>query len=74
MGRWNLQADLLGDEIVISLPGTVYAVAYYKPANQPPAHCERPDVGNSSISAVAILPTMTAAPTTSAGLFCLWGL
>jgi hypothetical protein len=32
---WNLNCWMRGDEIVVSLPGTSYAVAYYKPGSSP---------------------------------------
>jgi hypothetical protein len=35
MSLADFQADLLGDEIVISLRGTSYIVTYYKPDNSP---------------------------------------
>jgi len=32
---WNLNRWVRDDEIVVSLPGTSYAVAYYKPGSSP---------------------------------------
>ena len=32
---WNLNCWVRDDEIVVSLPGTSYAVAYYKPGSSP---------------------------------------
>jgi hypothetical protein len=31
----NIQLEVWDDEIVVSLPGTDYAVTYYKPVNSP---------------------------------------
>ena len=31
----HIQLEVWDDEIVVSLPGTNYAVTYYKPANSP---------------------------------------
>ena len=35
MTAWNLNCWMRDDEIVVSLPGTSYAVAYYKPSSSP---------------------------------------
>jgi hypothetical protein len=31
----HIQLEVWDDEIIVSLPGTSYAVTYYKPANSP---------------------------------------
>jgi hypothetical protein len=31
----QLRVEVLGDEIVVILPATIYGVTYYKPANSP---------------------------------------
>jgi hypothetical protein len=33
--RTHIQLEVWDDEIIVSLPGTSYAVTYYKPANSP---------------------------------------
>ena len=34
-GLSGIQLEVWDDEIIVSLPGTNYAVTYYKPANSP---------------------------------------
>jgi hypothetical protein len=35
MSRWDFDLNVSADEIVVTVPSTIYAVTYYKPANSP---------------------------------------
>ena len=34
-GQADIHLEVCDDELIVSLPGTIYAVTYYKPANSP---------------------------------------
>jgi hypothetical protein len=37
IGSTDLHVEVQGGDIVVTLPGSIYAVTYHKPANSPPA-------------------------------------
>lgn len=34
-GKAELRASVVGDEIIVTWPGSIYSVTYYKPQNSP---------------------------------------
>ena len=35
MSRWDFDLNVSADEIVVTVPSTIYTVTYYKPGNSP---------------------------------------
>jgi hypothetical protein len=43
MSRWDYDLNVSADEIVVTIPSTIYTVTYYKPHNSPQLNPSKDD-------------------------------